>query len=153
MVDAERFPASARRLLLIGLALALLACGGCGLGGGSRDVDETVDVKEPIPSVDTSEDIQETARAPQLTGVLPGDFPEDLPLYLPASLVEFGPGSVTLLSPHGRKKVQQGYEQILRDAGWSVGGEGAILDLQKAGKSARLVYAEGGPGTAYRIDY
>jgi hypothetical protein len=135
------------------LAFGLLVLGGCGFGGGSGEVDDTVDVKEPIPAVDTSEDIQEKERGPELTGVLPGDFPEGLPVYLPASVVELGQGTVTLLSPHSRQRVRREYEKTLRNAGWSVGGEGAILELSKSGQSVRLVYAEGGPGTAYRIDY
>ena len=163
MVTAELFSKVDRRQRVAGslrlwmvrglLVLGLFTFGACGLGSGSGEVEETVDVQEPIPSVDTSEDIQEAEREPELTGILPGDFPQGLPVYLPSSVVELGQGSVTLLSPHARQQVERQYGQALRDAGWSVAGEGAILELSQSGRTVKLVYAEGGPGTAYRIDY
>ena len=135
-----------------GLLVFSVACG----GGDSKDVDEIIDVKKPIV-VDTSEDLQEAPRTPQLVGVLPGDFPEDLPLFLPASLVDFGGQegrpSVTLLTSEASSQVKRSYEEILRNAGWAVERGGHGFRMRKGGRSARVVFEGQNPGTTYRVEY
>lgn len=137
-------------------SLLLVWFWGCGGSSDSGDVDEIVDVEVPI-EIDTSQDIQEEQRGPQLVGVLPHDFPEDVPLYLPASLIDFGGGSggrtVTLLTSHELSRVRPAYEELLRGAGWSVRTADRGTELRKGQRLVRLRFLEGGPGSTYLLEY
>jgi len=142
-------------ILAVAAVLALAACGEP--PAENQDI-ETVDVK-PALEVDTSEDVQGRARAPELVGVLPGDFPPDLPLYLPASLIDFGESAsgrptVSLLTPHGISTVRRELFARLREAGWSTasGDDGTVV-LRKDGRRAWLRLEESRPGTVYRFEY
>ena len=119
---------------------------------------EAVDVP-PMLTVDVEQDVREVPRPPELVGVLPGDFPADLPVYAPSSLVDFGTtgagrGYVDLLSPHGCSQVAGGLEPQLRDHGWTLerGSSGSSW-LTKGAARLRLVYGEANPGCEIRIEY
>ncbi len=119
---------------------------------------ETIDV-DPGIVIDTSEDPQARERQAGLVGILPGDFPSDLPLYIPASLIDFGETdsgrlTVSLLSPHSVSRVRRGLYAQLREKGWATAaGNGDLVALSKGRKRAWLHLADGRPGTLYRIEY
>ena len=138
------------------LVLFLVLTLGCGGSGNSGEVDEIIDVEVPV-EVDTSNDPQEVKRAPQLVGILPADFPQDVPLYLPASLIDFGTTAtgrtVTLLTPHELSRVRPAYESLLRGAGWGVKRQNRDLELSKGERLLRLRFADGNPGSTYLVEY
>jgi hypothetical protein len=139
-----------------GLASLLLGCGPRD-GAGEKPKLEAVDVG-PALEIPTELDQQATQRKEALVGVLPSSFPKDLPIYLPASLVDFGDtatGSwVELLTPHGRVKVGEELQRRLLAAGWQVAEhKGLNLKVAKQGKTARLILAEESSGTLYRYEY
>lgn len=144
------------RRAAVAVAIAALGCGP-GAEPGQEPPPETVDVA-PAISIDVGNDPQAVAPKPSLTGVLPADFPDDLPLYLPASLIDFGGGaagarSVTLLSPHARTRVAGELERLLAGRGWSVGGGGDARVLRKGSRQVRLEIRDGNPGTIFRFEY
>lgn len=119
---------------------------------------DTVDVT-PGLEVDTSGDEQARARQPALSGILPTDFPRDLPLYLPASLVDYGESeagrpTVTLLTADEISRVRRDLHAKLAAAGWeSSSGAAGTEVLKKGGARAWLVLEDGRPGTRYRYEY
>lgn len=147
-------------LLLALVCLPLVAgCDGSSSGEGRT---RTIDVP-PGLEVDTSNDPQARERPPELTGILPGDFPADLPIYLPASLIDFGRSeqgrrSVTLLTPHRPSRVRRQLETLLVDRGWTgtveTGRDGEVrFTLRKETRQAWLHVADARPGTVYRFEY
>lgn len=141
----------------LGLVLLLAACSMLACFGGSGEssgVKEIIDVRD-LPQVDTSQDPQAEARKPSLVGILPSDFPGDLPLYLPASLVDFGsnPRSVDLLSPDALGRVRPELFRLIRAGGWTVQESGGGASLRKDSRRVRLIVREGQPGTLYRFEY
>ena len=138
--------------------LVPLCLAGC--RGGSEDAEErrleTVDV-EPSISIDIEDDPTEVERAPALVGVLPSGFPEDMPLYLPASLIDFGTGDggrfVSLLTPHAQARVERELIEQARGAGWTAAGSGGTRELSKGGLRLRLRIEDGNPGTLYHFEY
>lgn len=118
----------------------------------------TIDVPPPI-EVETSEDQQSVEREPAFAGVLPGGFPKDLPIYTPASLVDFGPlevgGSfVDILTPHEVARVRRAMNGQLKKSGWSsAAGRDGELILSKGSRRVRLTIEDGKPGTLYRYEY
>lgn len=118
---------------------------------------EVVDVPPPL-TVDVEQDPQARPRKPELVGLLPEGFPADLPLHLPASLIDFGDGDggrayVTLASPEARARVRAGLLAAARRQGWSVEEGGSALELRKGGRRVGLRLDDGRPGTVYRFDY
>jgi len=146
------FPRSTALFLALALTLSL----GCGGSRGSGDVDEIIDVEMPI-EVDTSEDPQAVPRKLQLVGILPQDFPEDVPLYLPASLIDFGTQgrgrTVTLLTPHELSQMRPAYEDLLRRAGWILNRVDSGVELSKGQRRVRMRWMDGDPGSAYLVEY
>ncbi len=147
---------SKKALGLLVALLAPLALAGC------RDTPpkpiETVDI-DPGIVVDTSADPQARERKAGLVGILPGDFPPDLPLYIPASLIDFGETetgrlTVSLLSPDRVSKVRRGLYAQLREKGWvTAAGNGDLVALRKGRQRVWLHLADGRPGTLYRFEY
>lgn len=125
---------------------------------GEREL-ATTDVA-PALEVETGNDPQASPPVAALTGVLPSDFPADLPLYLPASLVDFGRSdqglhSVTLLTSHSVSRVRRGLDELLSEQGWAAepgGADGATV-LRKGGRQVRLRVENAQPGTAYIYEY
>jgi len=118
----------------------------------------TVDVSPSI-QVETSDDPQSVEREAPFAGVLPGSFPKDLPVYTPASLVDFGSfeeggGFVDILTPHDPARVRRAFVGQLRKSGWSsAAGRGGELLLSKGSRRVRLAIRDGEPGTLYRYEY
>lgn len=144
------------RLILL---LALLLAVGCGKTLEPSKPGEMVDVPPPI-EVDTEGDIREEVRVDDFAGALPEDFPKDLPLYQPSSLVDFGETSrgfsVSLLSPDGLPKVRRSLYERLDNGGWQTSdgsGPGESVVLRKDGRRVWLTFEDGRPGTIYRFEY
>jgi len=149
---------TAVRTLVLGLLLVLAL--GCTKEPKAEDELETVDVRSGT-EVDTGSDVKAVKEGPTLTGVLPSHFPKDLPLYLPASLVDYGDTAkgrktVSLLTPDPLSDVRRALLARLRDAGWnpSAGaGEAEVVVLQKGGRPAWLYLGKASTGTLYRYEY
>lgn len=143
-------------LWALALSLALFACGRSSQDDASGNL-EAVDV-EPSISITPEDDPQAVERPPELTGILPQDFPSELPLFLPASLVDFGSRGgknyVSLLAAASRAKVRGDLESRLKDAGWGVSDSGGgALVLRKGSRRVQLSIRDASPGTLYQFDY
>ena len=93
----------------------------------------------------------------ELVGILPTDFPSDLPLYLPASLVDFGIRQgkryVSLLTATSLQRVDRELGKLLRQKGWSVSEGGGGKRLRKGSQQVSLRLENARPGTLYHFDY
>lgn len=150
---------------LVGIVLlGLLVVGACGRnkapGGGESKPLETVDVDEG-PEADLTTEFDEFAvarPAREMAGVLPSDFPSDVPVFSPSSLVDFG-------SPGGERYVEldtsapiEGVRVTLASqmsgAGWgSSGSSGEAMVYNKAGRQLRVVLQDLSAGTRIRYEY
>ncbi len=141
---------------IVALALALLA-GGCRQDPEQVPELEAVDVISG-PVVDIADDPKAAERTPELVGVLPDDFPDDLPLYLPASLVDFGTVDdgwvyVNLLTPHSLARVERELSALLTERGWATVAAGEAQQLRRGNARVRLLVEDARPGTQYRFEY
>lgn len=99
-----------------------LACGGekpTARAGGAL---ETVDVAAPVDAGATTElDVVATPRA-VAAGVLPGDFPKEIPLPAGASLIDFGDGAagswIEMVAAAPPAEVESAYRGRLARAGF-----------------------------------
>jgi hypothetical protein len=148
------------RLAAPGAALlALLAgCGGGepGAAPSAAPGPEVVDVAR-APEVSPDNDVKAAPRKVGLAGVLPDDFP-DLPVYLPASVVDFGMAGgrrfVLLHVPHGRAAIEQGWRATLAGRRIAVEGRGGRWELKSGGRTlATASFAAISGGTEIRIEY
>jgi hypothetical protein len=86
---------------------------------------ETVDVQAEIDAaLTTAYDETAIIHGDTVAGVLPGDFPGDIPLYVPASLIEMGSSEsgrrfVVFATPDRRDQVHRGVIDKLINAGWN----------------------------------
>ena len=148
-----------RRSFTLGVVLLVaLYAAGCRPSDSETPPElEAVDV-EPALTIDIESDQQAVQRPPELTGILPDDFPKDLPLHLPASLVDFGTADsgwyyVNLLSAQPQSRLERELSSLLAQRGWQVTGNGNSRQLRKGGQRARLVLEDARPGTNYRYEY
>lgn len=148
-------------IMMSGLLLLLGACGR-GAGPGSDEVKplETVDVDEGPEAALTTEHDEFAAPRPaqEIAGILPSDFPSDVPVFSPSSLVDFGsPGTERYVeldtsAPIGR--VRSSVESDLSSSGWSSSGSASeALVFVKAGRELRVVLRDLSPGTRIRYEY
>ena len=85
---------------------------------------KTIDVQPQIDAaLTTAYDETAIIQGDTVSGVLPGDFPRDIPLYAPASLIDMGLTQadrpfVVLATPDERDRVRQGLTTQLASAGW-----------------------------------
>jgi hypothetical protein len=152
------------RILTIALpALALVAWGCRGDEGtdtapqpGTGEALVTEEIAPPPDHlVDPTTDLREKRRAQRVAGVLPGGFPDDLPLPDGGSLTDFSdegePPWVELTVPRRLAEVRGGHQAKLAAAGWRAGpGDG---EYGKAGRAVRVEYSAAGPSTQVRIHY
>jgi hypothetical protein len=145
---------SPRWQLLVLLLPFLFACGGEEAPKEERL--ETVDVAPPL-TLETADDPRQAAPEPQLSGVLPTDFPSDLPLYLPASLVDSettaSGASVTLLTGAPLSRVRDELFERARAQGWQVEPDAGGAALHKGSARVRLRVEDARPGTHYVYEY
>jgi hypothetical protein len=153
------------RAILFRLLLLVILLGGslgCPRPSGPNDPGAIVDVPPSI-EVTTENDPKERYRPPEFAGVLPSDFPADLPIYKPSSLMDFGETQrgylVSMLSPDRLSKVRRMLHENLSSDGWSAThaspakGKGESVVLRKDGRRVWLHLEDGRPGTVYRFEY
>lgn len=159
---AARRRGSAGKAWVGALLLAGLACLACGTPPPvevDKRPSEIVDVQPVIEDVHTSGDAQAVAKKPSLTGVMPSSFPKDLPLLLPASLVDFGTTpeglrSVSLATPTSSAKVRPELLSLLSAQGWQPqGSEGSATLLRKDDRTVRLLIESASSGAVYHFEY
>jgi hypothetical protein len=121
---------------------------------------ETVDVEEPIDSQIRPEDDQRAqVRDRGLLGVLPGDFPEDLWAYEPASIVDFGAAEagrayVSFRTVGSPEEVSRRLQAQERTRGWQVSAPAStLLSFSKDGRLVEAELEQRGNETWIRIEY
>lgn len=140
-----------------GLAMGLLLAG-CARQEPAEQATKT-ETAEVAPAVDaklsTAEDQQEVRRESGFSGVLPEDFPHELPLYRPSTLVDFGGNAagrfVVLQTPDALAVVRARLPQLLRAQSWQ-NVSGAEW-RHTGGRRVRIALEDARPGTRLRIDY
>ena len=162
-------PAPRSRVLRLAIgtgigALALgvlpLACGPTGQGRGPQQLD-TVEV---APAPESKIDVEQDVKAPErgttgLTGVVPADFPPDVPLYSPASITDFGDTAdgrrqLTFATPDGPDKVRSWLIGRLVDLGWRRrAGASAAMEFEKGPRTVRISVQGDPVGAVYRVEY
>ncbi len=118
----------------------------------------TIDVP-PALTVDIENDPRAAEEVPALIGILPTDFPPEVPIYVPASLIDFGSSprglrSVSLLSPHSAQRVRRQLDELMRDRGWTADGDAAEGTRWRKGAIEVWLQVENArPGTLYVFEY
>lgn len=152
---SRKRPFPFRALLLTGCLL--VGCGGQNTAaeGNPAPEPETVDVKSSI-SVSTDSDTQAAPPRKGMVGVLPSDFPRDLPIYVPSSIIDFGRKDgrrfVLLQSPDGRDAVETWLRRALGQAGFKITHERGKLVASK-GERRHELSLTGQSTTEFRYDY
>lgn len=87
-------------------------------------------------------------------GVLPSNFPQDMPVFSPSSVVDFGPGYVELDSPVPVGEVRSSLGAQIQRSGWAVEsiGDGGSM-YSRNGLRVRVVLSDPGSGTRIRYEY
>lgn len=137
-------------------ALAAFACGGGDTSGGAEI--EIVDVEPSLTShMTTTYDVEAPERGDAFSGVLPSDFPADLPLYSPSNLTDFGSEKarfVLLFTPDAATMVRDGMRGELARSGWTlIDGDGVRGTWRRGSHSVILDIQDARPGTEIRIEY
>jgi hypothetical protein len=100
------------------------------------------------------EDAPPPAAPEGVSGVLPSDFPRDVPLYSPSSLVDFGEGPsgpfVLFFSPDPADGVLQQLRRELSGRGWEAGEEAT---WHKGNRQVRVLVRGEPTGTEIRVEY
>lgn len=135
----------------------LVGCGGqnSAAEGNAAPEPETVDVKSSL-SVSTENDTQAAPPRKGLVGVLPSDFPRDLPIYVPSSIIDFGRQDgrrfVLLQSPDARAGVDAWLRKALTQSGFKITTEGGKVVARKGDRRHELSLS-GQSTTEFRYDY
>ncbi len=144
-----------RSLAWLGLSFSLLACDRSAERPKEPLELETVDVGGGLDAELTTE-FDERAKQVEidLGGVLPSDFPSEMPVFSPSSVVDFGPGFVEIDSPVPAAEVRSALGTQIQRAGWTVDsiGEGGSL-YSRGGIQVRVDVREAGTGARIRYDY
>lgn len=138
--------------------LILVALSACGRGPRGQQAPggelETVEVAPP-PDAGASlagDEVERRRQEGGLAGILPSDFPRDLPLPLPASLIdtERGGGKVAILlaSSSSCGALREAHRLQLFAAGWREEGVGSF---RQGGRRAAVAYRDSRPGCQVRI--
>ncbi len=130
-------------------------------GRESENVDGKLEAVDVAPSltIATEDDPRAVVRPPELTGVLPQDFPKDVPLFLPASLIDFGTRTkgqkyISLLTSASVSEVDRGLTALVQGTGWSASNnDGGSRLLRKGSQQVRLRIEDARPGTLYHFEY
>lgn len=139
----------------LALGLALVACGRSADKPKEPKELETVDIGGGYDAELTTEFDEKAKRVEiDLGGVLPSDFPEGMPVFSPASVVDFGPGFVELDTPSSVTEAQSSLGGQLQRAGWSVDsiGDGGSL-YSRGGRQVRITLTTAGTGARIRYEY
>ena len=150
-----------RRIVTLSMVLILAAaCGGSQSQPQTEKELETVDVGGGYDAnLSTEEDQRERRIEADIGGVLPSDFPPEMPVFTPSSIVDFGqPGGsgnyVVVDTPVPMSEVESLLATRIGRAGWSVdaiGDEGTIY--LREGRRVRVIVADLGSGSRIRYEY
>ncbi len=153
-------PRSALAVLLGVAVSALLGCSDPEREGASRPDLETVEVApSPDAALSTADDPQAVRRPPEVAGVLPSDFPPDVPLYRPSSLVDFGEDPtgrpyVLFFTPDPPGQVEARLGADLERQGWrAAGGAGGLRRFRNEGREVTVGVSRASGGTEIRLTY
>ncbi len=118
----------------------------------------TVEVGGAIDEeLDTTDDRVGYVSVESFGGVLPVDYPPDLPVYTPSSLIDFGSEDgryVELTTPDPPDTVRERLSHQLEAAGWrSSGSAGSRWTVSKEERSALILITGDSSGSEIRIDY
>lgn len=148
-----------RRLFGATLLALVLACGG-GSDREAEDILDNLEIEDVGDAFDaglsTEEDTKGRLRKdPEVSGVLPGGFPTDVPLFKPSSIVDFGElGAgryyVEIDTSAPASAVSAELERSFAGFGWARDGGGAFT---KGGRSLGLVVKDLSPGARIRYEY
>lgn len=107
----------------------------------------------PDAALSTENDTVERRRAAAFSGVLPGTFPKELPVYEPSSLVDFGHdarGSFAVFqTPDEPAAVRARYTSQLAARGFGAAGDTFTRERLRV----RVVFESLRPGTRIRVEY
>lgn len=152
-------PPRQRASLLLSSALVASLALGCGQDPAAAGDPQAQLVAEDVksaPAVAIDGDVQAAPPRRGLVGVLPGDFPRELPIYLPASIIDFGKKDgrrfVLLQSPDPRAGVEAWLRQAAAKAGFRVESRGGRLVLSQGKARYELSFA-GQSTTEFRYEY
>jgi hypothetical protein len=141
---------------LLVAAVLLAACTPRSGGDAASDAEPVLEAEEVTAAVDAahdpSADPKEERRTTSFLGVLPGDYPEDLPVPEGSSLVDYGDREggwryVELHTTVSADAVRSELEEAWRAAGWQQGAE----QYEKGPVDARLVIESSSP-TLTRVE-
>ena len=149
------------RIAVAGLVpLLIVACGRSEQRPSKPKELETVEIGDGYDAnLSTEEDQRERRVEVDMGGVLPTDFPAEMPIFTPSSIVDFGqPGGsgnfVVVDSPVPRSEVESSLASRIQRAGWTVdaiGDEGKIYSRQ--GRRVRVIISDLGSGSRIRYEY
>jgi hypothetical protein len=107
------------------VSLTAIAVSSCSPSAEKSQIEfTTVDVQPQVDvALTTAYDEKAIVYGDTVAGVLPGDFPKDIPLYAPASLIDMGSTQagrpfVVLATPDENDRVNQGVTRKLATTGW-----------------------------------
>ena len=144
-------------LAILGSALLLFGCPKQEEPGEGEI--ETVDVVPGRTSLlTTAYDETAPVRQEAFSGVLPSDFPPDLPLYDPSSLIDFGDAGgaryVLLFTPDTTTMVRDRMSSELSSSGWTrIDGNAERGTYRRGSQSVILEMRDANPGTEIRVEY
>jgi hypothetical protein len=152
-----RFPATSPRCFLAtAAALVLLLAVACSKPADEEpEKPEIVDIAAPADvALSFDDDVQAKRTNEGLAGVLPGGFPEDLPLFDPASIVDTsetddGRMAVVLQHPVSLQVVESFFDRELPLAGWQ--SEGGSSYQNSEGRKVEISVEAMGGVTRARI--
>ena len=159
LIEAPVRTFAALTLLLSVLSAFALSCQRPGALPDENDL-ETVDVDlGPTASLTPEGDAVEENLSNDQSGALPGNFPSDLPIYLPATVVDFGAvddsrSYVVLTTDDPRDRVETELRRKLERSPWTstAGGSGSF-DRSKGPLRAIFRLAVRGQQTEIRVEY
>ena len=147
-------------ILLTGVGIVIAGCDRSAPKQQKPQELETVEVGGGLDAELTTE-LDQKARqvAIEVGGVLPSDFPSDLPVFSPSSVVDFGQlpsggGFVVVDSPVPVDEVRSSLASQLQRSGWGVESIGDTGNTySKGGKRVRLTLTDLTSATRIRYEY
>ena len=144
-------------IAIVGLTFLALACGRSDEAGEGEI--ETIDVVPGRTSLlTTAYDETAPVRQETFSGVLPSDFPSDLPLYDPSSLTDFGDAGggryVLMFTPDTATMVRDRMGSELTGTGWArIDGNTERGTYRRGSQSVIIEISDANPGTEIRVEY
>jgi hypothetical protein len=138
-------------VLVVLLAAGLAACRPASEAPGGKPL-ETVDVTaqpDAAATIETDTVARPHPDTQNVAGALPADFPKDVPLPKPSSLVDFGARSVTFEVQRARAAASVDYLKRLEAAGFRAGAGGLF---EKGARRIRVAFADASGATRITIE-